>query len=152
MNFIPPEKMKELNNIWNKGRTKPAQAKGQVDAIQDAITNQNLVSPQTKKEIAKFLEENNITPTEEAIHNVIYGISLNKIFKKIEGEEILEPDLKQKLQKVAAHDEKALQVIADALSQGSKKRVDHLERVVMDDLNEISRRSTHNPELFFNKV
>lgn len=137
------------DEIWKI--LKKEEKKGQTSKILSAIKSFHLAHQKVKEEIAGVLSEEIGEPVKAdspLVNDAIFGLSLNKIFEKNEnGDEVLSPDLKTMLQKFDSESEEARDAVSTKLSQGSKEKIPKNHKIVEMDLDEISWRSTQDPNL-----
>ena len=137
----------EIKKILKKEEKKGAKASN----ILKSIKLFHLAHQKVKEEIAESLSlelGKEVKPNSKLVDEAIFGLSLNRIFEKDEsGEDTLAPDLKKALQQFDSESAEARNAVSTKLSQGSQGKVPTNHALVDMDLDEISWRTTQNPDI-----
>ncbi len=140
----------EIRKIIKKEEKKGAKASN----VLKSIKLFHLAHQKVKEEIANALSEEigqKVETNSKMVDDAIFGLSLNKIFEKDDnGEEILAPDIKSALQQFDSESHEAREAVSTKLSQGSSGKVPADHELIDMDLDEISWRTTQNPNILFN--
>jgi hypothetical protein len=129
---------------------KKEEQKGKKSKIMGAIRDFHLAHEAVKEELAQALSEEtgmNVQANSELVDNVVFSLSLGKIFENREGEIGLAPDLKSALQHFDSESQQAKEAVASKLSEGSKQRVPSNDNLINRDIDEIAIRTVENPDL-----
>lgn len=131
---------------------KKEEKKGKTSKVLQAIKDFHLAHEKVKEEIAKSLGEDTgieIKSNSDLVDSAVFSLSLNKIFENRNGVEQLAPDLKQALQRFDSESLEAKAAVANKLSEGSKQKVPKDNKIVDQDIDEISQRTTSSPDILF---
>lgn len=138
------------NEVFKLRKKEEAKGKKGASKVMKAIQDFHLAHEAVKEEIAKALSEDlgqEVTPDSDIVKNAVFSISLGKIFKNHDGQEMLDDDLKRALQ---LHDSESLQAkdaVANKLSQGSRMKVPASDNLVDQDIDAIALKTVENPDL-----
>ncbi len=139
-----------LDKILKKDQKKGSKAEN----LKQKISQFSLVADEVKEAIAETLKEEgfgDVAPTDDMVEDIIFGLSLGKIFEKDQnGDDKLKEKLKKALQIYSAESAEAKSAVADQLSEGSQEAVPSDAKVVQKDIDAISLKTIENPGILFN--
>lgn len=138
------------NEVFKLRKKEEAKGSKQAGKVMKAIQDFHLAHQAVKEEIAKALSEDlgqDIKPDSEIVNNAVFSISLGKIFKNNDGQELLDEDLKRALQHYDSESAQAKDAVANKLSQGSRLKVPTSDKLVDQDIDAIAIKTVENPDL-----
>lgn len=139
----------ELGKILKREKEKGSKAAH----LKGKIKKFHIAHEEVKNAIAESLAEEGfgeINPADDMVEDIIFGLSLGKIFEKDpSGKEKLKEKLKKALQIYSSESEEAKSAVADQLSEGSQQKVPTDANVVQKDIDAISIKTVEDPTLLF---